>query len=118
MNKTLSVFVFLLLGLTAYLAFAFNQISQENAVLTKQLVEKEQDYSWLERELQTTKRELDKIIRSQASVINRSQQTVFQENTSTASANSKKSSQTQKVQAKHKNAQQLMDSERQNTNGR
>lgn len=118
MNKVIGLLLVLLIGVTGYLATANNKMSEENAKLTKKLIEKEQDYSWLERELQVTKRELDKMIREKTNLAKASGNGEAQTSGRVSNSLSKKNTQTQKVQAKHKNAQQLLENERVTANGK
>lgn len=117
MKKAIGAFIFVLFITTTYLAVGFTKMSAENAKLTKMLLDKEEDYNWLERELYATKKQLDKVAREQDNLP--SDIAVNNLNTThvVSGPNSKKATQTQKMLSKQKTAKQLLDSERLTSNG-
>ncbi|QOL26876.1 hypothetical protein LP316_06175 [Thalassotalea sp. LPB0316] len=118
MNKVIGTFFVLLIGVTAYLAAAMSKLSEENAVLTKKLIEKEQDYAWLERELQTTKRQFDQLARTQTMKADKQVAPAAQNISVSGQAQQVNDAQLPKAPIKPKSPQQVLASERLTANGR
>ena len=117
MKKAIGAFIGVLFITTTYLAIGFNQLSADNAKLTKMLLDKEEDYNWLERELYATKKQLDKIAREQDLLPSDLSVSRTETNDTVTVPNSKKATQTQKLLSKQKTAKKLLDNERVTSNG-
>lgn len=63
MDKVISGSLAIVMIVAGILAFDLKQLSAQHASLNKKLLKQEQDYLWLEKELQSTKQHLASVLR-------------------------------------------------------